>query len=556
MKKTILTPVIFMLLILLCSCSKQIEGAEEFNGYSIKIGECVYNSMTQTGSVELKVTGKELGLEKLFYTSEDVVHNGQHNIVDEEYHLRLSDGERGLESQAYELDYADETQTVKVYYVDPANSLSGGKIQIDIVDGKNVVKSMQGDLEVEEKCVNYLCKDAPYAIYMSSTGMLVDSGETIGLDAGNRTTAGITLKGADKEYVLAIDEKAKLKETKHLDILKAKLYKKSDSMRIYALDINEWKDIEQIVIDDYIYTNENMPEQAKNAGKIETFYTDDLSDIAISGDWKIQDCYITNKRTGTNYFRIDENHVLWGSGYNQYGQLGINHPEDTNSVDVIYAQEQKIAENVIHVDSSWNGYFAIYLTEDGKLYGMGANLQGVLREAIGEDDASNPWMNVVYTPKLLMEDVVYARAGMECVTALKESGEVYWWGEFWEKDMRQPDWEEPHLMLEDAVYTVTGDNHAGAITEDGELYVWGINQWGQCGAGEDIECVTEPEKVADDVRMVWCDELRFNSSQTEWNNGANDDIFAIRYNNTFILKEDDRYYAVGKDIRPIRVEER
>lgn len=532
--------------LLLCGCTK--DETEKFDGYSIKVGECIYNSMTKTGSVELKVTGKKLGLEKLFYTSEDIVNNGLNDLVEEGYHLQISNGERSLESQAYELNYENSTQTVKVYYVNPENSLRKDKFRIEIVDGNSVVQSMRGNLKIEEKCSNYLCDNAPYIIRMSSTGLLVDSGEILGLEEGYRRSDTVTLKSADQEYMLAVDENTKLKETEHLKLLQAKLYKEIGNIHIYALDVRKWKEIEQVVVDDYIYINENMPEQAKNAGKIETFYTDDLSDIAISSDWKIQDCYITNKRTGTNYYRIDENHVLWGSGYNQYGQLGINHPEDTNSVDVIYEQEQKIAENVIHVDSSWNGYFTIYITEDGKLYGMGANLQGVMREYINGDDESDPWRNIVYTPKLLMEHVRYARAGMECVTVLKEDGEVYWWGEFWEKDSRQPDWEEPHLMLEHAVYTVTGDNHAGAITEDGELYVWGINQWGQCGAGEDTEYVTEPEKVADDVRMVWCDELRFNAVQTEWNNYPNDDMFATRYNNTFILKEDNRYYAAGKDM--------
>ena len=60
-------------------------------------------------------------------------------------------------------------------------------------------------------------------------------------------------------------------------------------------------------------------------------------------------------------------------------RLGINHPEDVgNWYHEEYMEPQKIAEHVVHVDASANGYFMMYLTENGELYGAGANLQGIL----------------------------------------------------------------------------------------------------------------------------------------------------------------------------------
>ena len=118
-------------------------------------------------------------------------------------------------------------------------------------------------------------------------------------------------------------------------------------------------------------------------------------------DFNITKCYITNKVIGSNRFYIDENHILWGCGRNESGQLGINHPEDTNNTETYYTDYKKIAENVVHVDCSVNGYFLIYLTENGDLYGVGDNLDGILLNNI---DAQNDpvdipiGQNLQYTP--------------------------------------------------------------------------------------------------------------------------------------------------------------
>ena len=96
----------------------------------------------------------------------------------------------------------------------------------------------------------------------------------------------------------------------------------------------------------------------------------------------------------------------------------------------------------------------MYLTENGELYGAGANLQGILGKEPGENDAMNPQQNVVNQPKLLMSDVAYMRAGATCAIALKKNGEAYWWGEFMSGEAISIYGEgtlmytEPHKMLD------------------------------------------------------------------------------------------------------------
>lgn len=69
----------------------------------------------------------------------------------------------------------------------------------------------------------------------------------------------------------------------------------------------------------------------------------------------------------------DDHSDLWGYGYNRYGQLG------NGQADEMFTESPlKIASDVVSVDSSCNGYFCIYLTSEGELYGMGADMLGLL----------------------------------------------------------------------------------------------------------------------------------------------------------------------------------
>ena len=301
-------------------------------------------------------------------------------------------------------------------------------------------------------------------------------------------------------------------------------------------------------------SKEEAEKNAENQKKKE-FYTTDMSLLNQPEDFHISDYYITNKVIAGNRYYVDENHVLWGQGMNYYAQLGINHPEDVgNWYHEEYMEPQKIAEHVVHVDASANGYFMMYLTENGELYGAGANLQGVLGKEPGENDAMNPQQNVVNQPKLLMSDVAYMRAGATCVIALKKNGEVYWWGEFMSGEASSIYGEgtlmytEPHKMLNQAIYVTTTNRRSAAITVNGDLYTWGDNTYGQCGYTGEKTFLTEPEKVMENVRMVWCDEIEQNAIWTNLANVNPNDYGTTSYDDTFVLKKDGKMYAAGTNI--------
>lgn len=263
-------------------------------------------------------------------------------------------------------------------------------------------------------------------------------------------------------------------------------------------------------------------------GNLVTFRVEDMDTVSLKDRFELSDYYITNKVTVSNRYYIDENNVLWGYGRNEYGQLGIK----GFSMDDFYSEPIKIAEDVVTVDCSVNGYFCVYLTKDGKLYGIGSNLSGLLGVMLGD----GIWYNAVVTePALLLENVAYVRAGMESIAALDRDGNVWWWGEYCgnyhtrvldhrdytnavEDDSNPAKmlYVRPRKILEDCIYVTTGDATGAAISADGGLYTWGRNIFGECGTPvTNDDFVRTPKRVLENVRMVWVEKIAFDSLEEE-----------------------------------------
>ena len=279
-------------------------------------------------------------------------------------------------------------------------------------------------------------------------------------------------------------------------------------------------------------TTENVTaESDAEEADLPAFYIRRAEDLQVSSPLRIEEQYITDRATAGNHYYIDADGVLWGSGYNQNGQLGNGSYEtdlDLGKMDAV-----RIADHVVSVDANLNNNFCIYLTDDGKLYGMGLNMAGLL---LGKDSVKQVYSDDdndrVCTPVLLMENVRYARAGREAIVALQEDGSVYWWGQmrtttstygsdydaYWTVE-ENPDnpvkmmFLEPHKVLENCVYVDISAWNGAAITENGDLYMWGLNIFGQCGVAksENVhDFVWAPEKVLENVSMVWLEAIRQN----------------------------------------------
>ncbi|MBQ9609377.1 MAG: hypothetical protein IJV15_08045 [Lachnospiraceae bacterium] len=316
------------------------------------------------------------------------------------------------------------------------------------------------------------------------------------------------------------------------------------------------------------------------------YITDSLENLNSQKD--IESSYVTDIYNCMNHYWIDEDGILWGTGQNDCGQLGINNLSDINNLDHTYDEPVKIAEDVRHITADINGTFLIYVTNDHKLYGLGANNMGVLMQEVIENESLDPALNIVYEPYLLMEDVVFASAGQGNVCAIKDNGDLYWWGTIrvttaskvlyselsdWSAVIPMMYEDEPKLMLHNVRYAVSGTSVAAAIDEDNNLWLWGNNTWGQCAqdvtennySGEEssdnsisyqeMDFITDPVKVAADVEMVWADSLTKGQNSfdiADWESkGYRINPYAMisSYDyNVFIRKTDGQMMACGIDI--------
>lgn len=286
------------------------------------------------------------------------------------------------------------------------------------------------------------------------------------------------------------------------------------SMWVFAGQIKNESDTLRNVLAAGVYANQQIRaalegaqsvQQEKNA-TMPVFRVEDMDILHWKGAFELADYYITNKVVVDNRYYIDENKVLWGAGRNEYGQLGI---EDTNAED-FYQTPVKIAEHVVTVDCSENGYFCVYLTEDGCLYGLGnmLGLHGTEQTGVA--------------PALLLENVAYVRAGRECIVALDRDQNVWWWGQYcgtyhtraydsrdYEKSVEDDTnpakmlYTRPRKILENCIYVTTGSMTGAAISAEGSLYTWGRNLLGECGTpvtGD--EFVRNPKRYDENYTIV------------------------------------------------------
>ena len=279
----------------------------------------------------------------------------------------------------------------------------------------------------------------------------------------------------------------------------------------------------------------------------------------------IREHYATHKGGPHNLFYIDGDNVLWGNGGNEYGQL----VQGTQGYE-FHDEMVKIAEGAVHVDYSQNG-FAIFLTEDHKLYGMGNAGCGALQqyEEFDWGRYTNGEHYTVTEPILLMEDVAYACCGRTDVVCLTTDGTVWTWGTVYFEgayySMNVYYLQNPKKILEDAVLVTGGWFNHAALLRDGTVWTWGYNMSGNCGV-EDPAPIGEPTMVAEDVVMVWTDlevgydlepgtedavmtwlgKQKYNMEYGDM--AESEGVFPRYFNNTVIQKSDGSYWACGEDV--------
>lgn len=278
-------------------------------------------------------------------------------------------------------------------------------------------------------------------------------------------------------------------------------------------------------------------------------------------DINIEDFYLKKTGEPSNFYCIDGENILWGSGRNEYGQLG----QGTQDYG-FYEEPVKMAENVVHVSFSQKG-FVIYLTSDNKLYGVGNAGCGALQQytEFDWDKYVNAENYCITNPILLMEDVVYACCGKDDIVCLKKDGTVWSWGTVYVQGNYSTHYayyiQKPKQILENAVLVTGGWYNHAALLQDGTVWTWGYNGSGNCGVANS-SVVKEPTMVAKDVVMVWTNlpatlevlpDGTMKAGKTQYNADYNSIVefngeYPYFLNNTVIKKTDGSYWIGGENI--------
>lgn len=168
-------------------------------------------------------------------------------------------------------------------------------------------------------------------------------------------------------------------------------------------------------------------------------------------------------------FLIMDN-VLYGRGNNYNNLFG---PDGNDYFDTYV----KVAENVTHVQSVYGA--VLYLTQDGKVYGLGNPSVSALLQDYENDDRN------ITSPKLLFEDCRYFSLAHTFALAIKNDNSLWFWGnsEAGQGCRVSNKNSEPYKIADNVRFAKAFLYNSAWIDNNNSLYIVGSNSFNQIGNG-------------------------------------------------------------------------
>ncbi len=214
--------------------------------------------------------------------------------------------------------------------------------------------------------------------------------------------------------------------------------------------------------------------------------------------WIIPNTYNWAKLSNKYYscMAVREDGTLWGWGWNDYGQTGIS-----GSGSYVQTPTQiGMATNWATVSSGWE--HSVALKKDSTLWGSGRNDYGQL--GLDNGNVSSNQFVQVGVGKWLVADAGYFSSG-----GIKANGTLWMWGDNGYAQVGQASgsyWPAPMQVGTDSnwVKLSVSDYNAYAIKSDGSLWGWGSNSGGQLATGSTFSYTHIPTRIGDST-SVWLD---------------------------------------------------
>jgi alpha-tubulin suppressor-like RCC1 family protein len=170
-----------------------------------------------------------------------------------------------------------------------------------------------------------------------------------------------------------------------------------------------------------------------------------------------------------NSLHVEENGSLWGTGYNEDGELGDGTAINRDSY------EEIVSSNVVTVAAGY--YHSLFIKSDRSLWAMGADSEGELGDnsTVGE-----------FTPELVGDFVTAVAAGYNFSLFIKIDGSLWGMGANTQGQLGDGTGTNQYLSVliaSDVVAVAAGQNQSFFIKSDGTLWGMGWNADGELGDG-------------------------------------------------------------------------
>lgn len=239
---------------------KQASSHFIYKDYEIVITNNEYCKMSHTGTIDIEVRQDNGEPDKLFYTSDDMIHDGANIIFYTDYGLQLQGSVLPFASEAYETKYRDGVQYIKIYYIN--QSITGKNEWMDLClveeDNNENLLSMriEPDINTDAKRFTYKTQE----IYVTKNGIMLNASSEMEMYNSISMITGIMeLKWKDSSAEIALRPYAEVAEYSSSGIIDPKvrwaknMSENYSSRRYYAVELDHWKDIEKIAIGSYTF---------------------------------------------------------------------------------------------------------------------------------------------------------------------------------------------------------------------------------------------------------------------------------------------------------------
>jgi|GEM_PF-3169564 len=251
------------------------------------------------------------------------------------------------------------------------------------------------------------------------------------------------------------------------------------------------------------YETENDTEDQNDVDK------DDVCDKNSLNQNNIDMQFINNRTISANFahsMAITNDGILWGWGFNRYGQVG-------NGTTINAQIPFKIMDDVISVATGSRHTLA--LRNDGSLWGWGGNGSGQLGDGTTIDR---------HEPVLILTNVIFISSDAYHSMAIKNDHTLWGWGHNLNGQIGNGTTIRQYIptkILDDVVFVDTDIMYTMAIRSDGSLWGWGSNITGLLG-DETIIDIYYPTHMLDGIVYV-----------------------ATEFNYTVVIKDDGALWGWG-----------